>query len=76
MSLELLDFTIGREEELKKMFKNIDDAIPTLLLGKPGVGKTHLLYLLRRHLERHKKSYLYIEKFKQLRKPSSISTKD
>jgi hypothetical protein len=67
MPLELLDFTIGRSEELKKMFKNMDDGVPTLLLGKPGVGKTHLLYLLRKYLEMHKKSYLYIEKFKPVK---------
>jgi len=67
MHLEILDFTIGRDEELKKVFKNLDDGVPTLLLGKPGVGKTHLLYLLREHLEKYKKPYLYIEKFKPVK---------
>ena len=67
MRLEILDFTVGREEELKKMFKNVKDGIPTLLLGKPGVGKTHLLYLLCRYLDKHKKPYLYIEKFKPVK---------
>jgi len=67
MRLEILDFTVGREEELKKMFKNVKDGIPTLLLGKPGVGKTHLLFLLCRYLDKHKKPYFYIEKFKPVK---------
>ena len=46
----LMGFTIGRVEEQKKLIKNVSSGIPTLVLGKPGVGKTHLLFLLRKHL--------------------------
>lgn len=67
MHLKILNFTIGREEELKKALKNIDQGVPTLLLGKPGVGKTHILYLLKKHLYKNKKPYFYIEKFKPVK---------
>lgn len=67
MQLEMMNFTVNREEELKKMIDNLKRGIPTLLLGKPGVGKTHLLYLLRQYLDKNKKSYLYIEKFKPVK---------
>jgi len=67
MYLEILDFTIGRHEEFKKMVKNANDGIPTLLLGKPGVGKTHLLFLLRTHFKEKRYPHLYIEKFKPVK---------
>jgi chromosomal replication initiation ATPase DnaA len=67
MRLEILDFTIAREEELKKMIKNANEQIPTLLLGKPGTGKTHLLFLLRKYFDENKKPYLYVEKFKPVK---------
>jgi len=67
MQTNLTDFTIAREEELKKMLKNLGENIPTLLLGKPGTGKTHLLNLLCSYLKAHKRPYLYIEKFKPVK---------
>ena len=67
MNLQVLDFTIGREEERKKLIKNANEGIPSLLLGKPGTGKTHLLKLLCRHLKEQRKPYLYIEKFKPVK---------
>lgn len=67
MNQQLINFTIGREEELKKMVKNAEDGIPTLLLGKPGTGKTHLLKLLCQYLKEQRKPYLYIEKFKPVK---------
>jgi chromosomal replication initiation ATPase DnaA len=72
LSDEILGFTIGREEELKKLIKNLNDGVPTLLLGKPGVGKTHLLDLFCQHLDDTERPYLYIEKFKPI-KESLIS---
>ncbi|MEW6008228.1 MAG: ATP-binding protein [Candidatus Omnitrophota bacterium] len=67
MDQHLLNFTIGREEELKKLIKNLDEGIPTLLLGKPGTGKTHILKLLCQHLKEKRRPYLYIEKFKPVK---------
>lgn len=67
MNQQLINVTIGREKELKKMVKNTEESIPTLLLGKPGTGKTHLLKLLCQYLEDQKKPYLYIEKFKPVK---------
>lgn len=67
MNLQILDFTIGREEERKKMIKNAQEGIPALLLGKPGTGKTHLLKLLCRYLKEQRRPYLYIEKFKPVK---------
>lgn len=62
-----INFTIGRQKELKKMTKNLEEGIPTLLLGKPGTGKTHLLLLLCQYLKENKKPYLYIEKLKPVK---------
>ncbi len=67
MNQQLINFTIGREEELKKMLKNVEEGVPTLLLGKPGTGKTHLLFLLCQYLKDQRKPYLYIEKFKPVK---------
>lgn len=67
MGQQLLNFTIGREEEIKKLIKNLDEGIPTLLLGKPGTGKTHILKLLCQHLKEKRRPYLYIEKFKPVK---------
>lgn len=67
MDQQLINFTIGREEELKKIFKNLEEGIPTLLLGKPGTGKTHILKLLCQHLKEKRRPYLYIEKFKPVK---------
>lgn len=64
---QFLKFTIGREEELKKIIKNVEESIPTLLLGKPGTGKTHLLKILCQYLKEQNKPYLYIEKFKPVK---------
>ncbi|MDP3723935.1 MAG: hypothetical protein Q8R91_10675, partial [Candidatus Omnitrophota bacterium] len=44
--------TIGRDEELKTLLANARRGIPTLLLGKSGLGKTHLLQQLIAHLAR------------------------
>jgi len=63
----LLNFTVSRKEELEKMIHNLNDSIPALLLGKPGIGKTHLLDLLCKHLERQKRAFLYVEKFKPVK---------
>jgi len=67
--LEIQKFTVDREEELKTLFKNLNKNIPTLIIGKPGVGKTHLLFRLK---ERIKSPHIYIERFKPV-KESLIS---
>lgn len=67
MRNELLDFTIAREAQYKKMVSNLKDAIPTLLVGKPGAGKTHILKLLCQYLDKSKKQYLYVERFKPVK---------
>lgn len=36
-------FTVGRKDELIRLHNNIDKGINTLLLGKIGIGKSHLL---------------------------------
>lgn len=42
MQAGLNPFTIGRSEELKTLLTNCKRGIPTLILGKAGLGKTHL----------------------------------
>ena len=39
--------TVGRREELRRLQENLERGIDTLLLGPVGVGKSHLLGLLR-----------------------------
>jgi len=65
--LEIQKFTINREEELKTLFKNLNKRIPTLIIGKPGVGKTHLLFKLKERLKKQKTPHIYIERFKPVK---------
>jgi chromosomal replication initiation ATPase DnaA len=65
--LEIQKFTINREEELKTLFKNLNKKIPTLIIGKPGVGKTHLLFKLKEKLKKQKTPHIYIERFKPVK---------
>jgi len=65
--LEIQKFTIDREEELKTLFKNLNKKIPTLIVGKPGVGKTHLLFKLKERLRKQKTPHIYIERFKPVK---------
>lgn len=65
--LEIQKFTINREEELKTLFKNLNKKIPTLIVGKPGVGKTHLLFKLKERLKKQKTPHIYIERFKPVK---------
>ena len=65
--LEIQKFTIDREEELKTLFKNLNKKIPTLIVGKPGVGKTHLLFKLKERLKKQKTPHIYIERFKPVK---------
>ncbi len=67
MNQNLLHFTIAREEEMKKITRNLQKDIPALLVGKPGTGKTHLLNLLCQHLKEKRRPFLYIEKFKPVK---------
>jgi len=70
--LEIQKFTVNREEELRALFKNLDKRIPTLIVGKPGVGKTHLLFRLVERLKKQNTPHIYIERFKPV-KESLIS---
>ena len=70
--LEIQKFTVNREEELRALFKNLDKRIPTLIIGKPGVGKTHLLFRLVERLKKQNIPHIYIERFKPV-KESLIS---
>jgi DNA polymerase III delta prime subunit len=65
--LEIQKFTVDREEELKALFKNLEKRIPTLIVGKPGVGKTHLLFKLKERIQKQNIFHLYIEKFKPVK---------
>ena len=40
--------TVGRHAERRRLQENLDRGIDTLLIGSVGVGKTHLLALLKR----------------------------
>ena len=67
MQLTILDFTINRKDELKKLIRNQRKNIPTLILGKSGIGKTHILYELMNYLRERKVGFLYVEKFKPVK---------
>ena len=67
MQLTILDFTINRKNELKKLIRNQRKNIPTLILGKSGIGKTHILYELMSYLRERKVRFLYVEKFKPVK---------
>lgn len=67
MQLTILDFTINRKDELKKLIRNQRKNIPTLILGKSGIGKTHILYELMSYLRERKVGFLYVEKFKPVK---------
>jgi len=67
MQLTILDFTINRKDELKKLIRNQRKNIPTLILGKSGIGKTHILYELMNYLRERKVRFLYVEKFKPVK---------
>ena len=60
MQLTILDFTINRKDELKKLIRNQRKNIPTLILGKSGIGKTHILYELMSYLRERKVGFLYV----------------
>ena len=67
MEQNLVDFTIDRQREFNQILKNLSHNVPTLLLGRAGVGKTHLLFKLREHLDLRKIKYLYLPKFKPVK---------
>lgn len=46
----ITDYTIGREKEREIVLRNTTQGNHTLILGRNGVGKTHLLIDLRREL--------------------------
>lgn len=48
----ILDTTIGRERETEILLRNTVQGRHTLLLGRNGIGKTHLLLELQRRLRR------------------------
>ena len=54
---------IGREEELKRIEENISKGRHTLLAGRLGIGKSHLL----RYLEKTLKRAVYVERIYPLK---------
>lgn len=46
-SVDLAQLTVGRQTEIQKLQDFADRGIHTLVLGPPGVGKSHLLKLLQ-----------------------------
>ncbi|MFH1504458.1 MAG: ATP-binding protein [Candidatus Omnitrophota bacterium] len=67
MDQNIVNFTVNRQKEFNQVLKNLSHNVPTLLLGKAGVGKTHLLFNLREHLNLRKMKYLYLPKFKPVK---------
>jgi len=54
--------TVGRDEELKTLLSNCKRGIPTLILGKSGLGKTHLLQQFIAQLAKRKVKVIYLDR--------------
>jgi len=54
--------TIGREEELRTLLANAKRGIPTLILGKSGLGKTHLLQQFAARLVKRGVKPVYLDR--------------
>lgn len=62
-SNEILACNVGRREEFERLCVNIERERPTIVLGRGGIGKTHLLYramawLKKKYGKRRKIVYL------------------
>lgn len=56
----ILDFTIGRAKECEQLLRNTTQRNHTLVIGRNGVGKTHLLVDLKRQLRESNIAVHYI----------------
>jgi len=54
--------TVGRDEELRALLSNAKRGIPTLILGKSGLGKTHLLQQFIAQLAKRKVKAIYLDR--------------
>ncbi|MBI2495751.1 MAG: ATP-binding protein [Candidatus Omnitrophica bacterium] len=54
--------TVGRDEELKTLLANAKRGIPTLILGKSGLGKTHLLEQFMARLAKRGVKPVYLDR--------------
>ena len=54
--------TVGRDEELRTLLSNAKRGIPTLILGKSGLGKTHLLQQFMAHLAKRNARAVYLDR--------------
>jgi hypothetical protein len=56
----ILEFTIGRAAEAETLVRNVAQRTHTVLLGRGGVGKTHLLLDLQRRLAETDAEMIYV----------------
>lgn len=61
MTSSLCSFTIGRERELKTLLTFWKQGVPILIIGKSGLGKTHLLSQFQTALTKRKVKTIYLE---------------
>jgi len=54
-------FTVGREAERDALLRNVAQGFPTALLGRPGIGKSHLLRDLHARLVAQGRPVVYAE---------------
>ncbi len=67
----IINYNVGRQREFQKLCLNIQRRVPTLIVGRDGIGKTHLLYRVINWVkgESHLGSKIvYIESFERDKK--------
>lgn len=58
----ILNTTVGRDDEMEKILRNTVQRRHTLLLGRNGIGKTHLLLDLQRRIRKTDTAIHYIRR--------------
>lgn len=56
----IVSYTIGREKEIEGLLRNVQRGAHTLLVGRGGIGKTHLLLELQRRLRESEYEIIYV----------------
>ncbi len=67
----ILNYNVGRLREFQKVCLNIQRRVPTLIVGRDGIGKTHLLYRAVDWVRRESRmgsKIVYIESFERDKK--------